>query len=65
VTETGPLRNIPGSVVDYVIEDHPGVVEGDRIVYYDAENDVTVVVSRSTGKIMSARRGFPRPSQRR
>jgi hypothetical protein len=53
-------RNIPGSVVDETI-DHGQVVEnlGDRTVYYDPRNDVTVVQSDTTGKIMSVRRGAP------
>jgi hypothetical protein len=32
---------------------------GDRTVYYDAINDVTVVQSDTTGKMMSAHRGAP------
>ena len=58
--DTGPVRNIPGSVVDNVI-DHGSVVEdlSDRMVYYDGINDVTVVQSKTTGKIMSVRRGAP------
>jgi len=32
---------------------------GDRTVYYDAKNDVTVVQSNTTGKIMSVRKGEP------
>ncbi|TMK38819.1 MAG: RHS repeat-associated core domain-containing protein [Actinobacteria bacterium] len=58
--ETGPVRNIPGSVVDEAI-DHGQVAEDlpDRTVYYDPKNDVTAVVSKTTGKIMSARRGVP------
>jgi hypothetical protein len=58
--ETGPERNIPGSVVDETIE--YGEVAGelpDRTIYYDPENDVTVVESKTTGKIMSARRWEP------
>lgn len=60
LNETGPVRNIPGSVVDETI-DHGQVVEklADRTVYYDAKNDVTVVQSETTGKIMSVRRGAP------
>jgi RHS repeat-associated protein len=58
--ETGPVRNIPGSVVDEAI-DNGQVVEklADRTVYYDARNDVTVIRSDTTGRIMSARRGAP------
>jgi hypothetical protein len=60
LTETGPLRNIPGSVVDHAI--NFGQVArslADRVIYYDSVNDVTVVVSKTTGRIMSARRGVP------
>jgi RHS repeat-associated protein len=59
-TETGPGRNIPGSVVDETIN-HPTQTQqlGDRTVYYSGDNDVTVVVSKTTGKIMSARKGKP------
>ncbi len=58
--ETGPERNIPGSVVDETI-DHGELAEdlSDRRVYYDPKNDVTVVESKTTGKIMSVRRGPP------
>jgi hypothetical protein len=61
LTETGPVRNIPGSVVDNTIE-HGQVVQdlSDRTIYYDPVNDVTVVESKTTGKIMSARRGRPK-----
>ena len=47
-------------MVDETI-DNGGVAEDlpDRTVYYDPDNDVTVVVSKTTGKIMSARRGTP------
>jgi RHS repeat-associated protein len=60
LNETGPVRNIPGSVVDEAI-DHGQVVEklADRTVYFDAKNDVTIVQSDTTGKIMSVRRGAP------
>jgi RHS repeat-associated protein len=58
--ETGPERNIPGSVVDETIENGELVEDlGDRRVYYDPKNDVTVVESKTTGKIISARRGPP------
>jgi RHS repeat-associated protein len=58
--ERGPERNIPGSVVDETIE-HGEVAEElpDRTVYYDPKNDVTTVLSKTTGKIISARRGTP------
>lgn len=60
LNETGPQRNIPGSVVDETI-DHGTVAKelSDRTVYYDPKNDTTVIVSKTTGKIMSARRGKP------
>ena len=60
LNDSGSLRNIPGSVVDEAI-DHGTVAKNlaDRIVYYDTKNDVTVVVSKTTGKVMSARRGSP------
>jgi large repetitive protein len=60
LNETGPLRNIPGSVVDETIENATTTENlGDRTVYYDAKNDVTVVQSDTTGKIMSVHRGAP------
>jgi hypothetical protein len=60
LTETGPIRNIPGSVVDNTIDYGKVAVDApDRTVYYDPNNDVTVVVSKTTGKVMSARRGSP------
>jgi RHS repeat-associated core domain len=60
LNDTGPVRNIPGNVVDETI-DHGEVFNdlGDRTVYYDPKNDVTVVLSKTTGKIISARRGMP------
>jgi hypothetical protein len=60
LNETGPLRRLPGSVVDETI-DHASQVEklDDRTIYYDAKNNVTVVRSDTTGKIMSARKGKP------
>ena len=60
LNETGPVRNIPGSVVDETIEYATETENlGDRTVYYDAKNDVTVVQSDATGKIMSVHRGAP------
>ena len=57
--ETGPERNIPGSVVDQTINENPGVPgRGGTTVYYDPKNDVTVVTGRNGG-IVSARRGAP------
>lgn len=60
LNETGPTRNIPGSIVDETI-DHPTQVTRltDRTIYYDENNNVTVVRSDTTGKIMSARKGKP------
>jgi RHS repeat-associated protein len=59
LTETGPFRNMPGSVADETIDNATEVVnKGDRNVYYDAKNDVTVVKSNTTGRIMSVRRGY-------
>ena len=58
LTETGPFRNIPGSVVDNTIANGDFAINiGDRTIYYDSINDVTVVQSNTTGVIMSARRG--------
>jgi hypothetical protein len=60
LNETGPLRNIPGSIVDETIDNATDVTQlSDRTIYYDAKNDVTVVQSDTTGKIMSVRRGAP------
>lgn len=60
LTETGPIRNIPVSVLDEAIDNGEVAKRlADRTIYYDAVNDVTVVVSETTGKIMSARRGSP------
>ena len=60
LNETGPVRNIPGSVVDETIDNATQTENlGDRTVYYDAKNDVTVVMSNTTGKIMSVRREAP------
>jgi RHS repeat-associated protein len=57
--EIGPERNIPGSVVDQTINENPGVPgRNGTTVYYDPNNDVTVVTGRN-GSIVSARRGEP------
>lgn len=58
LNDTGPGRNIPGSVVDETI-DHGNIAKDlpDRTVFYDPKNDITVVESKTTGKIMSVRRG--------
>jgi len=58
-TETGPLRNIPGSVVDDVIKNNPGVSgRGGTVVHYDPVKDVTVVTGDG-GSIVSVRKGPP------
>ena len=60
LNDTGPVRNIPGSVVDETITQATQTTNlGDRTVYYDAKNDVTVVQSNTTGKVMSVRKGEP------
>jgi RHS repeat-associated protein len=60
LNDTGPVRNIPGSVVDETITQATETTNlGDRTVYYDAKNNVTVVQSNTTGKIMSVRQGEP------
>ena len=47
-------------IVDETIDNATQATQlGDRTVYYDAKNDVTVVQSDTTGKIMSARKGVP------
>ncbi len=57
--ETGPERNIPGSVVDQTINETPGVPgRNGTTVHYDPNNDVTVVTGQNGG-IVSARRGAP------
>lgn len=56
--ETGPVRNIPGSIVDAVINGttpRPG--RAGTSVYYDPINNVTVVTGASG--IASARKGPP------
>lgn len=63
-TETGPQRNIPGSVVDEAIDHYPGkVVDGGKTVHYDPVNDITVVTGNG-GSIVSAHKGQPRAGQR-
>jgi len=60
LNDTGPVRNIPGSVVDETIDQATQEIQlPDRTIYYDAKNDVTVVQSDTTGKIMSVRKGAP------
>jgi hypothetical protein len=58
-TETGPVRNIPGSVVDHTVNTVPGVpVKGGKFVHYDPENNVTVVTGDG-GSIVSVHKGKP------
>jgi RHS repeat-associated protein len=61
--ETGPERNIPGSVVDDVIDNNIPKVDTDGAsVYYDPDNNVTVVWGRDG--IVSVRKGPPKASLR-
>jgi hypothetical protein len=47
-------------VVDETIDNGEVLKDlADRTVYYDPKNDVTVVLSKTTGKVMSVRRGMP------
>jgi RHS repeat-associated protein len=63
-TETGPQRNIPGSVVDETIDNYPGKsAGGGKTVHYDPNNNVTVVTGDGQS-IVSARKGQPPSSQR-
>jgi hypothetical protein len=63
ILDTGPYRNIPGSVVDETIETNPGKpVENGKTVYYDPDNNVTVVTGDGQS-IVSARKGDPRSGQ--
>jgi hypothetical protein len=63
LTESGPERNIPGSVVDHVVDTVAGVAgRNETTVYYDTENDLTVVTGRG-GKIVTAHRGKPGRSE--
>ncbi len=58
-TDTGPERNIPGSVVDNTVNTTKGVaVQGRKTVHYDPENNVTVVTGDG-GSIVSVRKGKP------
>ena len=62
-TETGPARNIPGSVVDETIDKVPGKSVGEgKTMHYDPENNVTVITGDG-GAIVSARKGPPRSGQ--
>lgn len=59
VMETGPIRNIPGTLIDDVVENYPGQPGRNGItIYYDPSNDATVVTGDG-GSIVSARRGPP------
>ena len=60
LNDMGAVRNIPGSVVDETI-DYGQVAKDlpDRTVFYDPKNDVAVVESKTTGKVMSVTRGAP------
>jgi hypothetical protein len=63
-TETGPQRNIPGSVVDEAVDNYPGkLVDGGKTVHYDPVNDITVVTGDGQS-IVSVHRGPPRAGQR-
>jgi hypothetical protein len=60
--ETGPERNIPGSVVDHIIESVPPHRTPDgKNVRYDSTNDITVVTGRNG--IISVHPGKPRKGQ--
>jgi RHS repeat-associated protein len=60
---TGPSRNIPGSVVDETIDNNPGVeAEGNKTVYCDPINNVTVVTGNND-VIVSVHKGPPRSGQ--
>jgi RHS repeat-associated protein len=60
-TESGPIRNLPVSLIDHVIDNHPPIAgRGGTVVYYDPVNDVTVVTgSAYGGSIVTAHRGLP------
>jgi hypothetical protein len=57
LTETGPERNIPGSVVDHVINTTPGIPRPNGTTYYyDPSNNVTVITG-TNGGIVSVHKG--------
>jgi hypothetical protein len=57
-TETGPVRNIPGSLLDQILNGvQPVSGARDTQVYYDAVNNVTVVTG--TNGIVSSHVGPP------
>jgi len=61
--ETGPERNIPGSVVDEAIDSYPGkAIAGGKTVHYDPNNDITVVTGDGES-IVSVHHGPPRAGQ--
>jgi len=61
--DTGPKRNIPGTVVDNTIDTTKGLpIDGGKTVHYDSVNDVTVVTGDG-GSIVSAHKGKPRGGQ--
>ena len=58
-TETGPGRNIPVSLVDQIIDNIQGTAgENGTTIYYDSENDLTVVTGDGQS-IVSVHRGAP------
>jgi len=62
--ETGPERNIPGSVVDEAIDNYPGkAIEGGKTVHCDPNNDITVIIGDGDS-IVNVRRGPARAGQR-
>ena len=61
--DTGPKRNIPGSVVDNTIDNYPGIpAGGGKTAHYDPNNNVTVVTGNG-GSIVSAHKRPPRSGQ--
>lgn len=64
VTETGPKRNIPGSVVDHTINNTEGIpAGGGKTVHFDPENNITVVTGDGES-IVSVHKGPPRQIKR-
>jgi RHS repeat-associated protein len=59
-SEAAPTRNIPGSVIDHVVENiRPNISPRNQTsVYYDSVNNLTVVTGRDG--VVSARKGVPR-----
>ena len=56
----GPARNLPGSLLDHVVDDYPPVPGKylGTFVHYDPVNDVTVITGNN-GVIVTARKGCP------